>query len=328
MAIHNITMRKRNGLKWDTLYPKTLAKNVYADDGLTMQQRLDELKLSQLIQYSKKTVIIEEDSYSIPINLPYDQEDDLLFVFANSVYLEQGIDYRINGLNAHIEALNGDWKATEDSPISFNFIILKANSDNNENIKARAGVGFQKYTLTLYKNQDSIEVQDLIYNEDTDTILLFSNSVYLEEKIDYTIEDKTIKSMNGEWQASSSSPIFFNIVVLKAIPIGNARFDGALIEDNSIDISKISNLNLGLTSQRNTVTLTNDSTFVEIGIEGFDKNKHVLIVYMNGIILSEDEYIISANNKRIYASKEDGSFFAGEDEPLIFNFIVMKACLV
>ena len=98
MAIHNITMKKRSGLGWDTLYPKTLAKNVYADDGLNMQQRLDDLKLSQLIQYSKKTVTITKDSFSVPINMPYDQEDDLLFVFANSVYLEQGSDYRINGM--------------------------------------------------------------------------------------------------------------------------------------------------------------------------------------------------------------------------------------
>lgn len=328
MAIHNITMKKRSGLGWDTIYPKTLAKNVYADDGLTMQQTLDNLKLSQLIQYSKKTVTITKNSYSVPINLPYDQEDDLLFVFANSVYLEQGIDYRINAINAHIEALDGEWQATEDEPISFNYIILKANERNNEEAQARAGVGFQKYTITIYENKDSVEVPDLIYNQDTDTILLFNNSVYLEENTDYIIEDTTIKSLDGEWQASSSEPMTLNIVVLKAVPIGNARFDGALIEDNSIDISKISNLKLGLASQRNTVKLTNDSTFVEIGIDDFDKNTHVLIVHMNGVLLSENEYIISANNKKIYATQEDGSFFANKDDPLIFDFIVMKACLL
>lgn len=327
MAIHNITIRKKNGEKWDTILPKTLAKNVYADDGLNMQQKLDELKLSQFLQYSKSTVTITKNTYSVPIKLPYDQESDLLFVFANSVYLEQEVDYRINGLNAHIEALGEEWKATSDEPISFNFIILKANEQSNKDINARPGVGFQKYTLTIYDNRDSVEIADLVYNKSTDTILLFNNSIYLEESTDYEVDGTIIKSLNGEWKATSKEPMYLNIVVLKAIPIGNAKFDGALIADNSIDISKINNLNLGLVSERNTVTLTKDSFFIEIGIENFDKNKNVLIVHMNGLLLSEDKYTISSNSKKIYATSEN-KFIASESKPVVFDFIVMKACLL
>ena len=41
MAIHNIKIRKKNGAEWDTLYPLTLASNVTANSGKTVQHELD-----------------------------------------------------------------------------------------------------------------------------------------------------------------------------------------------------------------------------------------------------------------------------------------------
>lgn len=41
MATHNIKMRKKNGSAWDTLYPLTLASNVTATSGQTVQHELD-----------------------------------------------------------------------------------------------------------------------------------------------------------------------------------------------------------------------------------------------------------------------------------------------
>ena len=57
-------------------------------------------------------------------------------------------------------------------------------------------------------------------------------------------------------------------------------FDGALIEDNSIDISKISNLKLGLASQRNTVKLTNDSTFISLLITIGSSVSFITLLYL------------------------------------------------
>lgn len=41
MAIHNIKIRKKNGSDWDILYPLTLASNVTANSGKTVQYELD-----------------------------------------------------------------------------------------------------------------------------------------------------------------------------------------------------------------------------------------------------------------------------------------------
>ena len=41
MAIHNIKMKKKNKTDWDILYPLTLASNVTASSGKTVQYELD-----------------------------------------------------------------------------------------------------------------------------------------------------------------------------------------------------------------------------------------------------------------------------------------------
>lgn len=75
---------------------------------------------------------------------------------------------------------------------------------------------------------------------------------------------------------------------------------------------------------KNTTILNSSSTYVEIGIPGFDKTKDILMVYNNSIYIEENqEYTISADGN--YIIRTHGNTWNGDLETNVFNFIVFKS---
>lgn len=74
---------------------------------------------------------------------------------------------------------------------------------------------------------------------------------------------------------------------------------------------------------KGTTTLEHDSTYVEIGIPGFNPNTDTLLVYLNSIYLEDfEDYTISSNSNHIIST---GEIWKGSIEPVVFNFVVFKA---
>ena len=76
------------------------------------------LKASQNLTSTGNTI-------TIPTSFSFNKSTDLLFVFKNSVYLEENYDYTISSGSTTITAVDGDWVGTAEDPTQFNFVVLK-----------------------------------------------------------------------------------------------------------------------------------------------------------------------------------------------------------
>lgn len=76
------------------------------------------LKASQNLTSTGNTI-------TIPTSFSFNKSTDLLFVFKNSVYLEENYDYTISSGSTTITAVDGNWVGTSSDPTQFNFVVLK-----------------------------------------------------------------------------------------------------------------------------------------------------------------------------------------------------------
>lgn len=80
------------------------------------------------------------------------------------------------------------------------------------------------------------------YNPTTDSIEVFANSVRLTKGLDYTIStgNTSIVKLNGNWTATSATPIYFEFVVTKNMIENNAVFaDGNYIVNATVGLNKL-----------------------------------------------------------------------------------------
>lgn len=79
--------------------------------------------------------------------------------------------------------------------------------------------------------------------------------------------------------------------------------------------------NSSLRFMKNTVTLNTNSNEVTIGIEGFNKDTDLILVYKNSIYLEySTDFTISSDNSKIISL--DGSYNSGD----VFNFVALINC--
>lgn len=82
-------------------------------------------------QIVKKSLNVEYSTNEIPLPSEFDMMNDSLFIYENSVYLEQNEDYKLSPDGTKAININETWKGDEDSLI-FNFIIFKNSTINEE----------------------------------------------------------------------------------------------------------------------------------------------------------------------------------------------------
>ena len=88
----------------------------------------------------KSSVTLEEPSRYVNIGIEeFDFENDLLFVYQNSVYLEKDQDYSLDD-STKIHCLNGEW-CDNNQPQIFNFIVLKNVIEGYEGIDGQLLLG-------------------------------------------------------------------------------------------------------------------------------------------------------------------------------------------
>ncbi|HZJ99248.1 MAG TPA: hypothetical protein VFC79_04555 [Tissierellaceae bacterium] len=79
------------------------------------------------------------------------------------------------------------------------------------------------------------------FNKNIDTLEVYQNSVRLTKDVDYVINDDntTISKVNGNWDASSGNPIFFEFAVMKNVLNDLVFSDGSSIKDGTINRNKL-----------------------------------------------------------------------------------------
>lgn len=80
-------------------------------------------------------------------------------------------------------------------------------------------ISIKKQTITLKSDVDYITVDN--FNPINDTILIYCNSIYLEEGNDYRIEVDKIYPTEGKWVATEDQNSCINIIVFKSVVTSN-----------------------------------------------------------------------------------------------------------
>jgi len=141
-----------------------------------------------------------------------------------------------------------------------------------------------------------------------DKLLVHFNSVYLMEGVDYNIDYASNKiTVIGDvpWNESSIENSVFSLELFKNVE----DTDGAVIQAR-------------FENNQNIVRLQESTNEIEIGIDGFDKNNNLLLVFKNTLHIAEGkDYSISDDSSKIVnLSPDDWAWNAGDE----FVFIILR----
>lgn len=95
-----------------------------------------------------------------------------------------------------------------------------------QRIAVNKPMSVKKSTSTFTSSTDSVNINIEGFDSETDTLLVYLNSVYLDEGSDYMIDKETNTITNitdGEWISSESAPSIFNFIAFCNIPVNNAK---------------------------------------------------------------------------------------------------------
>lgn len=102
----------------------------------------------------------------------------------------------------------------------------------------------KKSTSTFTSNIDCVNIDIEGFDSETDTLLVYLNSVYLDEGSDYVInkETNTITSVNSEeWISSENEPSIFNFIAFCNIPVKNSISEQLNIAEESVSTRQVYN---------------------------------------------------------------------------------------
>ena len=160
-------------------------------------------------------------------------------------------------------------------------------------------------TTELTTVMKEIPIDISTYNKEKDILLVFENSVFINNTTDYVINDNnTISLVNGEsFVGTPEQPTIFNFIVLKSITNKelDIKPDGSLLLDNSIQenklskdlINKINSKNTGIYSVKleSTNWTPNETTGLYETTITHNLNKEN--IFVNGYTLEGDEIVLS-----------------------------------
>lgn len=107
---------------------------------------------------------------------------------------------------------------------------------------AGAGIAIKKNNITITENTEKVQINIDLFNKDSDALLVFKNSVYLHQDVDYVInEDNTITPINEgrTWEASLYMPLDFNYICFRSVPADGIPINGEMIAPNSVSENKL-----------------------------------------------------------------------------------------
>lgn len=209
-----------------------------------------------------------------------------------------------------------------------------------------------KNSVVISSQTNSVTIGISEYNKDTDTLMVYKNSTYLEENIDYSISTDSMKitNLNGFWNTENSN-VTFNFVVFKNTPnvdsldfytkseienkVQNYRLtenDGQTkyITTNNLDIFALKPGNYACTNNRfiNPPIPAPDSSYVEVNVRqdtntsGSRKIITVYYVYQERIFIAHKHHSYDyAEWKEIEFIKGIKPFYENEKEVLYKKLI-------
>ena len=162
--------------------------------------------------------------------------------------------------------------------------------------------------ITVDNAVSEVSLEGLGVNISTDDkLMVHFNSVYLMEGIDYNIDYTNNK-----------------ITVIGDEPWNNSGIEGSVFSlelFRNVQDTEGSVIQARFENEQNLVTLEGVTNEIPIGIDGFDKNNNLLLVFKNTLHLAEGiDYSISDDSTKIININSDWEWKAGDN----FVFIILR----
>lgn len=105
-----------------------------------------------------------------------------------------------------------------------------------------SGINVSRNTITITQDTKKVSVNVELFNRNSDALLVFRNSTFLNQGIDYIInEDNTISTVDGsDWHATVEIPVEFSYICMRSVPANEIIVNGGMLAPESVDESKLS----------------------------------------------------------------------------------------
>lgn len=151
-------------------------------------------------------------------------------------------------------------------PSLIEFIQSQTGTGNGGSVK------FIKNSVTLSSSSNEVSIGIDTFNKDRDLLLVYKNSVYLEDKEDYNIssDGRKITSINGNF---SNGSVFNFIVLANCVELTDGLIDGTKLLSNSISINK---LDRDLVEKINNLSNGNNNMDIDGGEFGDEESGNII----------------------------------------------------
>lgn len=187
-----------------------------------------------LVQHFKNTVNVLSQTNNVGIGIQnFDSVKDVLLVYQNSTFIQQGEDYNVVGNN--ITKISGNWSVG--TVLDF-VVISTANIESgvaDELEMAEIGKVFKVTT----DGRTNIPIGIAEYNKNTDKLSVYFNNLKLHKDAQYTINANGVSVDLVGFSANTDDEIYFEILK-KVRDKYTGTIDGSSMVDGSIPMSKLS----------------------------------------------------------------------------------------
>lgn len=107
-------------------------------------------------------------------------------------------------------------------------------------VSNNAVVTIFKRNIRLTSSAPYVDITPIGFNPTKDSIMVYTNSVYLEEGEDYEITNNKMYPINSStWECTPPEPIIFNFVLFKNAPSDGATIYQTRIDKDNTEISRL-----------------------------------------------------------------------------------------
>lgn len=183
----------------------------------------------------RNTVDVPGNVFEIETGISdYSYRSDIMEVHLNGVLLIEGIDYNYsNGKIVKIDKSEG-WNPHSVEGQKMFFKVLKNLGDTTGIVTKTISISS---STTISSPASEVEIGIVEYNKDTDTLMVYVNSTFMIEGVDYEINStgSKIVSKNGNWNEEGINGYTFAFVVLKEIEVNMNGSVGGTIDPVVMD---------------------------------------------------------------------------------------------
>ena len=178
--------------------------------------------------YTNETLTTEsnEVAFTIP---NFDKLKDILFVYANSIFLQVGVDYTLS--NTEITKVSGTWDSgTEFNLVCFQMVDVNPDALGIANIDSSFTATADATTHCLLNTSNYNPVNDVLY--------VYYQNVILFESVDYTVNADMVSIDLTSFSIDTGEILRYKI--LKKVRQDLSLVDGTIIQDGTVAKGKLS----------------------------------------------------------------------------------------